>query len=160
VIQYLLFFHMALTNALDLQVGRLELIDLTNNRVVDRYIATSGCPGFQGFEDQSYRGKGPIPRTDLAQIATYKVGTVPIDLSATKGIAGNFYIISPALVKLKSGETRGDFGIHFDANVPGSAGCIVIENQDAFKSFEQTMRGVADGGVKEIPLLVGYSECK
>ena len=154
---YILFFHMALGDGSTLQTGRLELIDVTNNVVVDRYIATSGCPGHQSQADQSAKGKGPIPRTDLAQVKSYFVATAPIDLTAVRGVEGNFYTISPGLVTLKTGEVRGDFGVHFDANVPGSAGCVVLETQAGWKGFQEQMKQISAEGVKQIPLFIGYS---
>lgn len=36
------------------------------------------------------------------------------------------------------GLSRGDFGIYFDANVPG-AGCIVIRQQDHWDLFRNQM---------------------
>ena len=154
---YILFFHMQLGDNSSLETGRLELIDTTANRIVDRYIATSGCPGNQGQADQTAKGRGPIPRTDLAQIGSYFVATNPIDLAAVRGVEGDFYVISPGRVDLKSGQIRGDFGVHFDANVPGSAGCVVLETQEGWKGFQAQMKQIAAEGINQIPLFIGYS---
>ena len=54
------------------------------------------------------------------------------------------------------GAKRGDLGIHLDANVPGSLGCIVM-NQYNFTEFEQYMRNLLSKGVKALPLFVQYS---
>ena len=74
----------------------------------------------------------------------------------TKGVEGNFYKINPYLVRTDKGGERGDFGIHKDANVVGSAGCIVM-TEDRFKSFEKRMQELYNQGIKEIPLTVIYS---
>ncbi len=63
------------------------------------------------------------------------VDSDPLILS-NPGIAGKFYKINPHLVKVK-GTTRGDFGIHFDANVPGTAGCIGIEDPQQWAGFQK-----------------------
>ncbi len=51
-----------------------------------------------------------------------------------KGVEGSFFAISPFAVKLTN-VTRGDFGIQFDANVPGSARCIASRKQDHWDMF-------------------------
>jgi hypothetical protein len=154
---YILFFIMKLEDDSSLKTGRLELIDTTANRVVDRYLATSGAPGYQNTDDQTAKGKGCIPRTDLAQIGSYFVATNPIDLTAVRGVEGAFYTISPGRVTLKSGQVRGDFGVHFDANVPGSAGCVVLTTKVGWDGFKQQMARIAKEGINQIPLFIGYS---
>jgi hypothetical protein len=77
-------------------------------------------------------------------------------MPAVKGVEGNFYKIDPHAVTTDKGGFRGDFGIHRDANVPGSMGCIVM-NAEKFALFEQTMKKLASTGVKRIPLFIQYS---
>jgi len=43
-----------------------------------------------------------------------------------------------------------------DANVPGSLGCPVL-NQDNFNDFENTMTRIRSEGVNSLPLIIGYS---
>jgi hypothetical protein len=155
--KYGLFFSMELKAASSLQVGKLDLIQLDEFRVIDRYIATSGTAGNQSQASQAAKGKGVIPRQDQVSLSNYKVDTVPINLPGVKGVEGTFYRITPFMVRFKSGIERGDFGIHFDANVPGSAGCIVIRNRPAYKEFEVQMAKIAAEGVKQIPLLIEYA---
>nr|MDJ0601794.1 hypothetical protein [Crocosphaera sp.] len=61
----------------------------------------------------------------------YMVDVRPLTLS-NPGIEGKFYKINPHLVDV-GGVTRGDFGIHADRNVPGTAGCIGIESESDWK---------------------------
>jgi hypothetical protein len=153
--QPLLVFHNQLDNDSNIW-GRLELFDTEEYPIVrprERYIATSGLPGYQEWAGQEAKGRGPIPRMDEAEIPCYFVDTKPIHMPSTPGVEGNFYVISPHTIA----SGRGDFGIHFDANVPGSAGCVVIRNSEAWTAFEQRMNSYFREGVGRIPLLICYS---
>lgn len=78
----------------------------------------------------------------------------PILLSVV-AIAGKFYKIEPHLIII-NGKTRGDFGIHADRNVPGTAGCIGIESELEWKGFKNLMAAYKRAGLQEVPLLVSY----
>jgi hypothetical protein len=52
---------------------------------------------------------------------------------------------------------RGDFGLHFDAGVEGSAGCVVIKNEPAWATLESRLSTFLSAGIEEIPLLIFYS---
>lgn len=152
-----LFFHTELTNDGD-PYGRLELWEMgayPDCHCKSRYIALSGLPGFQNWGDQHSTGKGPIPRSDVAGIGCYQVGTSPhwVPAAEQPGIAGNFFEIFPSFVQ----NGRGLFGIHRDANVTGTAGCVGIKNDDAWHDFETKMQAIALTGRNQIPLIVGYS---
>ncbi len=56
-----------------------------------------------------------------------------------------------------NGVERGDFGVHFDANVPGSSGCVVLRTAVGWQAFEKDMKALLTSGVNQIPLLVSYS---
>ncbi|MGK7961471.1 MAG: hypothetical protein AB4044_13175, partial [Crocosphaera sp.] len=71
------------------------------------------------------------------------------------GIAGKFYKINPHLISI-NGKTRGDFGIHADRNVPGTAGCIGIPDGPEWTSFKKLMSDYNEAGLTQIPLLVSY----
>jgi hypothetical protein len=153
----LLVYHAELTNDGDPH-GRLELWDLGEYpivRALERYIALSGLPGWQAWEDQDAKARGPLPRPDKAKIPCYQVATKPHWVSAADqpGIAGNFYDILPSFVD----NDRGLFGIHFDANVLGTAGCVGIKNAIAWADFQDRMTKIAALGIEKIPLMVGYS---
>jgi hypothetical protein len=143
-------FTMQLKPALELLWGNLKLI-YPNSKSID-YIATSGCTGWQQAGDQWERGKGPIPAG-----FDYKIPTTPY-WSPTRGIEGYFFHITPDPVVSPSGHAaRSEFGIHFDANVPGSAGCIVLRKWRGWERFCERMRTIAGEGVEYIPLKVIYS---
>lgn len=154
--QPLLLFHNHLYNSSNLIEGRLLLIDKEADEIIDQYIATSGLPSYQEFKDVSIKGKGSIPPTIPTVISRYQVLTKPIPMPEKKGIEGNFYKVDPHTVVF-SGVQRGDFGIHRDANAPGSAGCIVLTTTIGWSTFEQTMKDLSSNGVKFIPLLVSYA---
>ncbi len=135
--------------------GRLLMFDLKSYRICDNYIATSGLAKYQQIEYLSQPQKGCIPPNDLIGIDYYSVVTKPLNRKNVKGIEGNFYQIFPEEVRL-SGNVRGDFGIHFDANVPGSAGCIVIKNEEAWKILDSQLQIFNNNGILELPLIVQY----
>lgn len=151
----LLIFHSHLYQTLNLIEGRLLLIE--DGRIREWYRATSGLPGYQTWDDQRARAKGPIPRQDQVGLKEYTVSTSPVYLPATPGVAGNFYAISPYQVEFPTGTQRADFGIHFDANVPGSAGCPVIRSAEGWEGFEKQMARLASTGLKSVPLQISYS---
>ena len=145
---------MDLKQTSQLVTGRLLAYDNNKSKVDQQYIATSGSRGNQSWNSLDDRGRGVIPRTDQVNLDHYTVQTKPLYLPQ-KGIEGNFYKIDPHLVDIW-GQTRGDFGIHFDANVPGSAGCVVIINPKAWDAFQQMMKHYLEAGLKEVPLVVEY----
>ncbi len=149
---FLFFMDLARQGAL--VEGRLIAYDNVKSKVDQQYIATSGCQNNQRWDSQDDRGRGPIPRCDQVNLDHYTVQTTPIYLPQ-RGIEGNFFKIDPHLVNIW-GKTRGDFGIHFDANVPGSAGCVVIRNKSAWDAFQEMMGHYRNAGLKSVPLIVEY----
>jgi hypothetical protein len=105
--------------------GRLLLLDSEVSAVNNTYIATSGLPNNQRFDCLSSKGTGPIPPQTIVGIDHYKVDTTPLYMPGVRGVEGNFYKISSFTVTVSNTE-RASFGIHFDANVPGSSGCVVL----------------------------------
>ncbi|MCC3568304.1 MULTISPECIES: hypothetical protein [unclassified Microcoleus] len=144
-----LIFTMQLKPATELLDGNLQLI-YPDGKAID-YLATSGCAGWQQPGDEWERGKGPIP-----QGFDYEIPTRPY-WSDTRGIEGLFFHITPDPVVSPGGRTRSELGIHFDANVPGSAGCIVLRNRSGWEKFCQRMEAMARSGIKQIPLKVVYA---
>ena len=142
-----LLFTMHLTASTELLYGNLRL-DYPNGTQID-YLATSGCTQWQQPEDQSARARGPIPQ------GIYAIPTTPYWVD-TRGVEGYFFHITPDPVVI-NGVTRGEFGIHFDANVPGSAGCVVLRNLPGWRGFCDRMRAIAKSGIKQIPLSVKYN---
>jgi len=138
-----LIFSMQLRATEDLIYGNLQLI--YPDRAID-YIATSGCANWQQPEDVWARGRGPIPAGE------YQVSNEPYWLE-TRGVEGLFYHITPDPVG--SGDrVRGELGLHFDANVPGSSGCIVLRNESGWKRLCSRLASIPQ---KFIPLSVEYA---
>lgn len=152
----ILLYHQHLMSSANLIEGRLLLLDSEAIGVANTYIATSGLPNNQRFDCLSSIGKGPIPANNVIGVDCYIVSTAPIYMPQIRGVEGNFYKINPHMVTV-NGVQRGDFGVHFDANTPGSAGCIVLRTAVGWSAFEKDMKVLLTSGVNEIPLLVSYS---
>lgn len=115
------------------------------------FKATSGARRFQYRGAESIRGRGLIPEDTIWKINPNGYW------SKTVGIEGMFYHITPDPYN-KGLITRAELGIHRDANVPGSAGCIVLLDSDDFnRRFVPYMaRQVREYGKSLIPLEVKY----
>ncbi|GCL49807.1 hypothetical protein NIES3804_13650 [Microcystis aeruginosa NIES-3804] len=88
-----------------------------------KVVATSGINGFQYPGAHTIRGKGCLPPAN-----DWKISTSGYNL-ATKGVEGMFYHITP-----DPRQGRGELGLHRDANVPGSSGCIVVRDSNTFNA--------------------------
>ena len=111
----------------------MRLPDYPSGRIIDgvimlngqMYKACSGCIGCQIYNSYWETGRSPIPpgrdyRVDLRW--TY---------SDLPGISGRYYHILPdPIVDLQTGRQRSEIGLHHDAGVPGTSGCIGIVNSD------------------------------
>lgn len=115
------------------------------------FKATSGARRFQYRGAESIRGRGLIPEDTIWKINPNGWW------SNTAGIEGMFYPITPDPYK-KGLITRAELGVHRDANIPGSAGCIVLLDSDDFnRRFVPYMaRQVREYGKSLIPLEVKY----
>lgn len=151
----LLLFHQELRQSSQLIEGRLLLLD--SYKIKNTYIATSGSIGNQSPNSTDDRGRGPIPPLGAVGIDHYTVTTSPLSMPGIKGVEGNFYKINPHFVQI-DGVKRGDFGIHRDANAPGSAGCVVLRTTTGWAGFEADMKTLFSAGVHQIPLLVSYTK--
>lgn len=114
------------------------------------YHATSGCIGCQYWGSWKLKGKGCLPPA-----LDYSISTQRLWLPHVKGVEGSFYAIAPFNVRVGS-VTRGDFGVHFDANVPGSAGCIVLDLQEHWDDWRNEIEICREKGQQSIPLAVTY----
>jgi hypothetical protein len=122
---------------------------------VKSFLVTSGLAGCQSPEHQSVRRKGPIPACRKVGIANYSVRTTPFDERGVVGVDGNFYYIEPDPVDVP--PNRGEFGIHFDANIPGSSGCIVLQEPGEWEDFQDFMAKYKRQGFHGIALIVEYN---
>ena len=138
---------MALCAASDLLYGNLCLQYPDGKKI--HYVATSGCAGWQQPGDEWVLARGPIPQGE------YQIPSTPYWLE-TKGIEGNFFHITPDPV-IGEGGSRSELGIHFDANVPGSAGCIVLRNREGWKGFCDRLSKIATQGIESVALSVKYT---
>jgi hypothetical protein len=143
---YQLIFTMPLGKSQNLITGSLNLL-YPDGQVIE-YLATSGLPDYQRPDDQWVRGKGPIPEGE------YQIPTEPYWLK-TRGVEGFFFHITPDPVG--SGDRiRSELGIHFDANVPGTSGCIGLIHWEGWEGFCRRLRNIAASRVESIPLIVQY----
>lgn len=126
-----------------------------------KFQATSGLQNYQKQSDCWRRGLAGIPPCELVSISTYSVDTSPSPMLKTKGIEGNFYRVYPFSnnVKMSHGVyARGDFGIHQDAGIKGTAGCIGITKGVHWQVFQIEMQALVVQGISSIKLFVptGY----
>jgi hypothetical protein len=134
----------------------LSLIHFDKGHINQWTVTSSHVSGQKSGEQ--YKKGGLLPSVHHCQKLTkYEVDTNPIDLTHHAGVRGNFYRILPFEVTTKKGTKRGDFGIHLDANAPGSLGCIVMDwhNWKDFESVIMRLRHVEH--VNYIPLYAYYS---
>ena len=141
-----LLFEMQLKPSDNLLYGNLRLVYPNGNAI--NYMATSGCTGWLLPGDEWVRGKGPIPAGE------YSIPTEPYWLE-TRGVEGDFFHITPDPVVSVHG-IRAELGIHFDANTPGTAGCIGIIREFGWRRLCDRLASIADSGVKSLPLTVKY----
>jgi len=142
-----LIFTMPLGISQKLILGNLRLM-YPDGQNID-YLATSGLPDYQRPGDQWVRGKGPIPAGE-----NYKIPTEPYWLE-TRGVEGLFFHITPDPV-ISGDRVRSELGVHFDANVPGTSGCIGLINWEGWNGFCRRMRNIAALGIESLSLKVQY----
>jgi hypothetical protein len=146
-------FRMTLSDADNLLQGVLSFME--GDTPISSFTATSGLSGYQQLCHQSARGRGPIPSCKRLGITNYSVRTTPFDERGVTGVEGNFYYVEPDPVDVP--PLRGEFGIHFDANIPGSAGCIVFPEQSEWEKFQDLMMQYKMQGHQCISLIVEYN---
>jgi hypothetical protein len=134
----------------------LALIDDKKGHI-NQWSCTSSHINGQKSGDQHRMG-GLIPPTYHCKgITQYEVDLAPLDLKHKVGVEGSFYKITPFEVLTLQGTKRGDFGIHLDANTPGSLGCIVMDWHN-YKDFEHQMTHLRlVEQLRKIPLHCFYS---
>lgn len=153
--QYVLVFSAHFDRDRGIDIGRLLLHHLaTGHQAI--WKAYSSHSSGQDAECFHERGAMIPPAYRVPKLPQWTVATRPEDSSDVVGVGGNFYRISPYSVVTDRGGVRGAFGIHRDANAPGSLGCIVMSD-DRFIDFENAMTRLRAEGVIQVPLVVVYS---
>lgn len=148
-------FRMTLQKTSRLVIGELGLLD-TQGKQMRTYAVTSGAPGHQGADDLWKVGKGPCPDLKDLQISTQAQWCPQV-----RGVEGWYYQILPVEMHGVGGTKRSYIGVHRDANSPGSAGCLVFQDDKIFnEDFVLLMKVAAAVGVKSIPLRIEYSSKK
>lgn len=152
---YFLIFSSHYDRDKGIDQGRLclEHIELGHQNIWKAW--SSHATGQQSWSIHRRGGYIP-PAYRCPQVSQWKLNLYPVDLKQNKGVAGNFYKIEPFQVKTDRGAIRSDFGIHLDANAPGSLGCIVTD-AERFFSFENIMTRLRDERASKIPLIIIYS---
>lgn len=138
----------------ELILGRLYL--QRNDKKQIEWVATSGLPFCQFNGSWLMTGRGCIPPNSVINEGIYVVEMDKLWYPNIPGIEGSSYKIRPD--KVSFGLTsRGNFEIHFDANQPGTAGCIALTEQDGWNNFRETMKGLRDENIHAVPLNVMYT---
>lgn len=145
--QHQLVFTRPLGKSQNLITGNLKLIYPDGQEI--NYHATSGLPDYQRPGDEWARGKGPIPEGD-----DYEIPTKPYWLD-TRGVEGWFFHITPDPVGFGE-RVRSELGIHWDANIPGTSGCVGLINLGGWNGFCRRMTNIASQGFAKLPLKVKY----
>lgn len=140
--------------SIELVEGSLSIMD--DAIEIMSFRATSGLQTFQYLDAQSLIGRGPIPSCKKIGRAAYTVRTSPFDLSSEPEVDENFYYIEPDPIDV-DGLLRGEFGIQFDADSPGSAGSIVLRDKEEWHKFQGFMKTYLDEGKSGINLIVEYT---
>lgn len=134
--------------------GRLTL-NCTQKGNLSIWIATSSAGSRQTY-DWQFKRNGALPANNNTITKRYHILTTPEDSRHVKGVEGSFYRIYPNIIKTTRGTVRSACGIHKDANLPGSLGCVVM-SADRFRDFETQIALLKKEGIKQIPLQVQYS---
>ena len=125
--------------------------------LLNQWLCTSSHASGQQRGDQHVRGGLIPPVHHVPGLSKWEVDLDPIYMPHHKGVRGNFYKILPFKVKTSKGAIRGDFGIHLDANAPGSLGCCVM-NRFNWEDFERTIAKLkAETNISKIPFFPLYS---
>jgi hypothetical protein len=153
---YQIKFSMAAKRSSDLLEGKLDFV--YGGKIYNTIRCTSSLPGRQ-YEGAWNKRGGLIPPSSMAIARTgsgYRVKTTPIYMPNTIGVSGNFYPIVPFEFET-DGDTRGDWGIHNDANVPGSMGCIVALSENGWAAIQREFKKLEGIGIRSVELIVEYS---
>ena len=134
----------------------LALTDSKQGQINEWSVTSSHVNG-QQRGDQNIRGGLIPPVHHVRNLDKYEVILIPEDSTDVKGVEGEFYRILPYQIVTKNGSARSALGIHRDANLPGSMGCIVMDKFN-FDDFILTMAWVRkELTIDRLPLFVFLS---
>jgi hypothetical protein len=139
-------FSMELKETKQLLLGHLTFYE--NQTQIATFVATSGQPGYQSPRHYHTRSKGLCPpyKKLFVNCLGYYLNTI--------GIEGMFFHVTPDPIP---GYGRSEIGIHHDANVPGSSGCIVVSNEISFDDkVVPLLQSAFKIGRSRIPLEIDY----
>lgn len=134
--------------------GRLTLNCLERGNL-DIWVTTSSAGNRQTY-DWQFKRNGCLPANNNTTTRKYHILTTPEDSRHVKGVEGSFYRIYPNTIVTTRNTVRSCCGIHKDANLPGSLGCLVM-TPERFVNFEKAITRLRNEGLKRIPLQVQYS---
>ena len=126
-------------------------------KLINRVEARSGQ---SGHTNNSWtRGKSPIPfSTEVVQYYLYTRPNNQGQEAGATGIGEAYPIDTQAdkmTVKEKNGKRiRTEIMVHQENKWAGSAGCIVIVNDDDWEAFKRLMAQLRMDGITKIPLEV------
>lgn len=143
---YEFIFEMNLRNTRSRIEGWLRLYN--HGQLEHSWVATSGQPGYQHPGAYNTRMLGIAPPAK-----GMRVNLNPYHLPNVRGVEGDFYAMVPYYVP---GYRRGDLGLHFDASVWGSSGCIVLRRYAEWVHFCSIVDNIYKDGIKEIPIACDY----
>lgn len=135
-------------------IGRLYFQQINKRQL--EFNATSGVAKCQFFQSYVMAGRGPIPPSNAIGNLVYKVDTDRLWYPLVKGIEGSSYKIYPDIIPMYW-VTRSNFEIHYDSNVPGTAGCVGLTKQEHWDDFRQLMLDLSNEGIGAVPLEVVYA---
>lgn len=152
---YCLIFNGHFDRDKGLDFGRLSLNNFSKETT--KIIKAASSYQTKQYPESFHERGGLLPPAYRCKDKFFwQVMTDPIPMPHHRGVRGNFYQLSPFEVLTDKGGRRSDFGIHLDANAPGSLGCIVTDAR-RFTEFESWMTQLRDVGYQRVPLLVFYS---
>lgn len=140
-------FHMDLEPSSALRAGSLRFFDASGN-LVRREPCTSGLPGYQDHDDIWTRGAGPCPPVS-GQAIRFSSGYH----LKKRGIEGWFFPMLPDPIMRNGAVGRSEIGLHRDANVPGTAGCLgLLLSKAEYDEFVAWAKPLGD-----LPLMIVYT---
>ncbi len=127
-----------------------------NGEQINEIVAVSSRRNKQFWGSWNSSG-GLIPPGD------WTVKTEPLKNLSTPGVKTGdsnspswFYEIAPFTREMSNGVIRGDFGVHFDGNAPGSLGCVCPRSLLGWQRVREFMAAANAVGLAVVPIKIRY----